>query len=230
MRVLEGRAEDVAADREATAAMVERVAGAGEPALRVWQPHRQVAFGRRDARADGYERAAVAARKRGFEPVERSVGGRAVAYTGETVAFARAEPIDDVRTGTQDRYDAATDAVADALRRLGVPAEPGEPEHAFCPGQHSLQAAGKIAGVAQRVRTGAALVGGVVVVADHEEIADVLAPVYDALGVPFDPDSVGGVARSGDTDDPEAVVAALTDALVGDGPKTVEPLSEVAES
>jgi octanoyl-[GcvH]:protein N-octanoyltransferase len=226
MRVFRGRGDDPAADREATAAVVEQVAATGEPALRVWTPHRQIAFGRRDVRSDGYGRAAAAARDRGFDPVERSVGGRAVAYTGSTVAFARAEPIDDVRSGMQDRYDAATAAVRTALRGLGVPAEEGEPDDAFCPGQHSLQAAGKVAGIAQRVRTDAALVGGVVVVADHAEIADVLEPVYDALDVPFDPDAVGSVARSGGTDDPDTVVEALTDALVGDREPVDEPLPE----
>lgn len=223
MRVLRGRGEDVVADRAASERMVDAVAESREPAVRVWRPHRQVAFGRRDVRSDGYEAAANAARGQGFEPVERSVGGRAVAYTGRTVAFARAEPIDDVRRGLQGRYAAATAEVRRALADLGVEATPGEPPGAFCPGQHSLSNTGKVAGLAQRVRTDAAVVGGVVVVADHAEIAAVLEPVYDALDVAFDPDAVGSVARAGGRGDPEAVVSALVEHLAaGPDEPTVE--------
>ena len=52
------------------------------------------------------------------------------------------------------------------------------------------------------------------VVRDHDAIADVLVPVYSALGVPFDPDSVGSVARAGGDGDPKAVVEAVGAALV----------------
>ncbi|PSQ61086.1 MAG: lipoate--protein ligase, partial [Halobacteriales archaeon SW_9_67_25] len=92
MRVLRGRARSVGGDRERTDRMVERAAETGEPALRVWTPHRHVAFGRRDTNADGYDRARDIAREQGYPSIERRVGGRAVAYTGSTVAFSRAIP------------------------------------------------------------------------------------------------------------------------------------------
>jgi lipoate-protein ligase A len=217
MRVLRGRATDPVADRERSAAMLDRTAETGEPAVRVWTPHRQVAFGRRDARTGGYAAAAEAARERGFQPLERSGGGRAVAYTGTTtVAFARVEPVANVREGLEDRYDALTNAVQRACWRLEVPAQRGEPADSFCPGQHSLKASGKVAGLAQRVTADAALVSGVLVVADHDEIAGVLEPVYDALGVPFDPDSVGSLARAGGRSDVDDVCRTLEAVLVGD--------------
>lgn len=222
MRVLRGRAPTIDADRAAVAGMLDRVAATGEPAVRVWRPHRQVAFGRRDVRAAGYERAAAAARERGFPPAERSVGGHAVAYAGTTVAFARVTPLADVREGLDARYEAAVADVRAALSALGVDAEWGEPPDSFCPGGHSLQRDGKLAGVAQRVRTGAALTAGVVVPRDHDALAAVLEPVYAALDVPFDPSSVGSVERAGGDGDPDAVVAALEDALVGDAATTVE--------
>lgn len=221
MHVLRGRAADVQADREASMAMLDRVATTGEPAVRVWRPHRQVAFGRRDAREDGYDRARGAARDHGFPPVERDVGGRAVAYTGRTLAFARVEPVDDVRGGLDDRYERATDDVRRALAELDVEATRGEPADAFCPGTHSLQAGGKLAGIAQRVQQGAAVVAGVLVVADHDPVATVLADVYGALGVPFDPSSVGSVAAAGGPTDPETVRETVEAALVGDADATV---------
>jgi len=217
MRVLSGRAATVAADRERTRAMLDRTGETGEPAVRVWTPHRQVAFGRREAAESGYDRAVAAASERGFEPVERRVGGRAVAYTGSTVAFAHAVPVEDPRTGLADRYDAASERLRLALSTLGVDAVPGEPSDAFCPGSHSLQCAGKIVGIAQRVRTDAALVAGCIVVADRDEIASVLAAVYDALGRPFDPESVGSVAAAGGPSDPARVVDAVERALIGTG-------------
>lgn len=216
MRVLRGRAGTVDADRERTGAMLARTAETGEPAVRVWTPPRHVAFGRRDAAASGYDRAVAAARDRGFPPVERRVGGRAVAHTGSTVAFAHAVPVDDPRTGLTARYEAAVERVRRALATLGVDATAGEPADSFCPGSHSLRCDGKVAGVAQRVRSDAALVAGCVVVADREAFVGVLDPVYDALGQPFDPGSVGSVAAAGGPAETDAVAAAVEDALVGD--------------
>jgi len=212
MRVLRERAESVQADRERTDRMVDRAAATGEPALRVWTPHRHVAFGRRDANAEGYDRARTLAREQGYPPVERRVGGRAVAYTGSTVAFSRAIPGAD-RTAIGARYADAIGRVRDALATLGVDASEGEPDGAFCPGTHSLQARGKLVGLAQRVRRDVAVVGGVVVVCDHAAIAAVLEPIYDALGVPFDSGAVGSVARAGGPGDPQTVCRALVDTL-----------------
>ncbi len=222
MRVLRGRAEDIEADRAVTRTLVADTRETGTPAVRVWTPHRQVAFGRRDARSGGYGAAKEAAETRGFPPYERRVGGRAVAYTGTTLAFARVEPLADMREGLTKRYD---DAVADlraALADLGVAAERGEPPDSYCPGSHSLSADGKIVGIAQRVQRGAALVAGICVVRDHEEVADVLEPVYAALDAPFDPASVGSVARAGGPDDPERVARTVEAALVGDEGTSVE--------
>ena len=216
MRVFRGRAATIDADSELVAAMLERTAETGEAAVRAWRPHRQLAFGRRDARAEHYDVAQRVARACDFEPVERSVGGRAVAYTGTTVAFARAVPLDDMRVGMDERYESATRAVQRALWRVGVPARRGEPADSFCPGDYSLQSGGKVVGVAQRVRKNAALVSGVVVVRDHEEIAGVLDPVYTALDLPFDPESVGSVAKAGGKADPDRVARTIEDLLVGD--------------
>ncbi|MDS0281955.1 lipoate--protein ligase family protein [Haloarcula onubensis] len=216
MRLLRGRASDHERDHERTRQMVERVADDAEPALRVWTPHRQVAFGRRDRRAEGYDRARAAASERGYVVLEREVGGRAVAYTGSTVAFALAEPTTDEDIG--DRYDRVSGAVRRALAAVGVAARDGEPPDSFCPGAHSLQADGKLVGIAQRVHRDAALTAGVVVVRDHDAIGDVLAPVYEALAVPFDPASVGSVARAGG--DTAGLVDALATELVGSRPVT----------
>jgi len=246
MRVYRGRADSIEADRAVTDRLVDRVATSGgtgdststdrEPAVRVWRPHRLVAFGHRDATDEGYDRAREAARERGFPSVERDAGGRAVAYTGSTVAFVRATPVDGPRGDITARYDAAIADLRGALAELGVDATEGEPRDSFCPGSHSLQAdcggrdrrERKFAGLAQRVRTDVAVVAGVLVVRDHAEIADVLDPVYDALDVGFDPKTVGSVELAGGDSDTERVVQAVEDALVGDesvGPVEDEPVN-----
>ncbi|WP_135305788.1 lipoate--protein ligase family protein [Haloarcula amylovorans] len=214
MRLLRGRASDYERDYALTREMTGRAADDSTPALRVWTPHRQVAFGRRDRRAEEYDRAREVARERGYAVLERAVGGRAVAYTGNTVAFALAEPTANGRSSIGARYDRVTAAVQRALAEVGVEAREGEPPDSFCPGTHSLQADGKLVGLAQRVRSDVALTAGIVVVRDHAAIAAVLDPVYDALGVPFDPESVGSVARAGGVGDSETVVDVIERELV----------------
>ncbi|EMA63389.1 biotin/lipoate A/B protein ligase [Halorubrum distributum JCM 13561] len=231
MRVYRGEFATPAADREPTAELLASAAD-GVPAVRVAAPPRQVAFGRRDARESGFEAAKRAAEEAGFPPVERDVGGRAVAYTGSTLSFGVAVPAGGGRGSIDSRYETATETLRDALRDVGADVVRGEPPAAFCPGDHSLRVAGgkrapnapeddggKVAGLAQRVRADAALVAGVLVVsaADPDPIARVTEPIYDALGVPFDPESVGSVADAGGPDDPDAVARAVEGAFV-DGP------------
>lgn len=221
MRLVRGAGADPAEDRAVTAALADDVRASGEPAVRVWRPPRQVAFGRLDARTDGYGLARDRASERGYPPIEREVGGRAVAYTGSTVAFVRIVPTDGERTGIGGRYDRATNDLETALASLGVDVRRGEPDGAFCPGTHSLSAGGKVVGIAQRVADGVALVGGCVLVADHGAVGEVLGPVYDALCLDLDPAAVGSVARAGGPDDPSAVIDAVAHALAGD-PDRVE--------
>ncbi|MFO8115580.1 MAG: lipoate--protein ligase family protein [Halorubrum sp.] len=233
MRVLRGTLDDPVADRERTGTLLA-TASEGTPGLRVWTPARQVAFGRRDARADGFDRAARIAADRGFRPIERDVGGRAVAYAGETLAFAHAIPLDGGgATGDgaiTERYDRTVETVVDALRGLGADVVAGEPPAAFCAGDHSVRVAGggKVSGIAQRVRADAALVAGCVVVspADARAVAAVSDAVYDALDVSFDPETVGSVAAAGGPAEPDSVARALEDAFVdgpwGDGSRRVE--------
>lgn len=224
MRVVRGRGDTIEADRAVTAGLREHAAEHGEPAVRVWRPQPQVAFGRRDVGSPGYDRARRLAREQGYRPIGRSVGGRAVAYHGTTVAFARTEPIDDPREGIQERYERTTAALRSALGDVGIDGvATDEPDDAFCPGSHSLVADDrKVVGIAQRVTVESALVAGVAIPRDHWPIAEVLEAVYDALSVPLDPHSVGSVAAAGGDGDPDALVEAIEDALVGEHDPEIE--------
>ena len=231
MRLIEGTLADVDRDRAVTTALPGLAADADESVLRVWTPPRQLAFGRRDAAADGYDRARRIAARRGYTPIERRVGGSAVAYTGDTVSFAYAVPTDDARDGIDRRYRDAMEAVLGAFRAVGASVARGEPADSFCPGDYSIRGGGKIAGIAQRVKRDCALVGGCVIVrsADRKAIAAVLDPVYSALGVPFAPESVGSVATAGGPEDVAPVVDALEAVFGADRSTTRVPAAELAE-
>ncbi|MFC5133944.1 MULTISPECIES: lipoyl protein ligase domain-containing protein [Haloferacaceae] len=225
MQVLRGRDASPRIDRDHTARLLDDAAE-GRPGVRVWAPPGQIAFGRRDAREPGYGRARRAAATAGFAPIRRDVGGRAVAYTGDTLAFALAIPIDDDRGSIDERYATVTRAVRSALEASGAGISSGEPPDSFCPGDHSLRVGGgeseggKLAGIAQRVRSDAALVAGCVVVSRHDArgIATVLDPVYDALDVPFDPGSVGSVEAADGSSDVGRIARAVERALVEQAP------------
>ncbi|HEX6299898.1 MAG TPA: lipoate--protein ligase family protein [Acidimicrobiia bacterium] len=171
---------------------------AGElgPTLRLHVAGPMVAFGRADRVTPGYPSAVRAARAHGFAPVERLAGGRAAVFHEATIAFSLALPEPEPKTGIQERFELISELMVDAFVALGVDARIGEIRGEYCPGQWSVNAAGKVKvmGVGQRLVRKAAHVGGVVVVDDGDRIRDVLIPVYRALGLDWDPRTAGSLA------------------------------------
>ncbi len=183
-------------DTAVSRALLARVGEGTEPeSLRVHRPDDVVAFSPLDATRPGFARAVAAARAGGFGAIRRLAGGRAAVFHRETLAFAWCVPADEPRVGIGARFEAMAELTARALRRLGVDARVGAVPGEYCPGEHSVNARGrvKIMGVGQRLVRGAAHVGGVVVVRDAERVRGVLRPVYEALELDWDPDSVGSV-------------------------------------
>jgi octanoyl-[GcvH]:protein N-octanoyltransferase len=177
-------------------AILRRVA-AGElpPTMRVHRPGRVLAFGRQDRASPGFPDAVRAAREQNFAPVVRLAGGRAAVYHEGTLAFtlAVAESYPPLRT--HERFAEMAELVTEALRGLGVDARIGEVPGEYCPGGFSVNARGesKLAGIGQRVISGGAHVGGVLVVSDSAGVRDVLVPVYAALGLDWRPETTGSV-------------------------------------
>ncbi len=101
-----------------------------------------------------------------------------------------------------------------AFSRLGLAVEVGEVRDEFCPGDHSVRVGGweggmKLCGIAQRVTSRATSVGGIVLVEGERELARVLEKVYDALGLPFRPGSVGSARRAGNPASVDAFLEAF---------------------
>jgi octanoyl-[GcvH]:protein N-octanoyltransferase len=177
-------------------ALLERVAAGELPATaRISRPGRVVAFGRQDTVSPGYRDAVRAARAAGFEAVERLAGGRAAVYTAGALSFSRAAPDRDPTPRTRARFEEISDIVRGALARLGVDARVGEVPGEYCPGEFSVSAGGraKLAGIGQRLISGGAHVGAVIVVTGSEEVRSVLVPVYAALGLDWEPATAGSI-------------------------------------
>ena len=185
--------------------------GEAPSTLRLHRPRPTVAFGRLDALRPDFAAAARAARAHGFEPVLRAPGGRAAAYHGSSVVLDLAVADPDPVAGVQDRFADIGEVMAGALRSLGVDARVGEVPGEFCPGPHSVNAGGrtKLVGTAQRIVRGGFLFAASVVVRDPEPVRAVLVDVYAALGLEWDPRTVGAVADSV----PAVTVAEVEEAL-----------------
>ncbi len=169
--------------------------GVVSESLRLHIPGRVMAFGKRDTLEPGYPDAVAATLAGGFSPIERLAGGRAAVFTEHTLAFAWTIPDPDPRAGIYPRFSRLSAAVVRTFARLGVDSEIGGIPGEYCPGDYSVHHAGriKLMGVGQRLARNAAHVGGVIVV-DHSELArDILVPVYDALGLSWDPSTVGSI-------------------------------------
>ena len=178
-------------------ALMQRVAAGELPeTLRLARPGAMVAFAKQDAVAPGYAQAVRLARERGFDAVLRLAGGRAAVFHEDTIALAHAVPDPEPRAGIHTRFEWTAGLIARALRGLGADARVGEVPGEYCPGGYSVNARGrvKLAGIGQRIIGGGAHMGGVIVVAGAGRVRSVLVPVYEALGLDWEPATAGAVA------------------------------------
>jgi lipoate-protein ligase A len=214
MRVLrQSFGRPVAMDTAVSAAILEEVSAGDAPeTLRLHRPPVAVAFGSQDRPSPGFADAVAAAQAGGFEAMLRLAGGRAAVFHEGTIAFAWTRPEPDPKAGIRERFEEASALVVDALGALGLDARVGEVPGEYCPGSYSVNAAGrrKLMGVGQRLASRAAHVGGVIVVHGGRRIREVLLPVYDALGISWDPATVGSV----EDEDPSIGWDAVADAVL----------------
>ncbi len=214
-------------DTAVSSVLLRRVSdGAFPEAVRLHRPGDIVAFGPRDRHEPGFDAAVAAAHAHGFGVVERLAGGRAAVFHGGTIAFSWIVPDPVPRLRIRERFAWLSEAVAGALRSLGVDARVGEVPGEYCPGEFSVNARGavKVMGVGQRLVHHAAHVGGVVVVDGADRVRDVLIPVYRALGLSWDPATAGAVADEAPGITWEAVASALESAFAAGRPAVQAPV------
>lgn len=190
--------------------------GARGATLRLYRPQPVVAFGRRDELNPGFEAAAAACRRLGFEPLVRKVGGHAAAYHEGCLVVDHFQPARDAVTGNHDRFAFFGEIFVEVLESLGVQAGVGELPGEYCPGEYSVYGLlpqgqkVKLVGTAQRVVSGAWWFSSGVVVENSAALTGVTEAVYDALGLDLDPSTVGAVEDA----QPLVTVADLEDALL----------------
>lgn len=209
---------DAATDLERSVELLRAVAAGTitQPrVVRVYAPVATVAMSRRESRLPGFASARRSTVARGFTPVIRPTGGRAVAYDETCIVF------DVVVREAEGSIDQARffrdigNALTGALRGLGVDARVGDVPGEYCPGEFSVNARGavKLIGTSQRAVRGARLLSGMLPLAGVDRFTDVLLAVNEALGLDWDPATFGTLGVEA-ADVPRAVVEdALVDAL-----------------
>jgi lipoate-protein ligase A len=214
LRATAEAAEEPALEVALAATLLQGVTdGSRPPALRVYRPAPAVAFGRRDEFLPGFAEAVQAAAAHGFASILRAQGGRAAAYDRDCLVLDEVRPATDSMTGIEERFADAAQRHAEALRALGVDARVGEIPGEYCPGAYTVNAGGarKLIGSAQRIIRGGWLLSTVVVVDGAARLRDVLQDVYDALGLDWDPATVGAVAAEAPG---RVTIEAVQDALL----------------
>jgi octanoyl-[GcvH]:protein N-octanoyltransferase len=188
--------EDPALDVAVSRAILLRVADGELPeTMRITRPPAMVAFGRQDVASANYLEGVKAARAAGFEPIERLAGGRAAVFHEHTLAIAHARPDEDPQAHIYPRFEEASGWIERSLKRLGIDARVGEVPGEYCPGGYSVNARGhkKLAGIGQKLVKRGGHLGGVVV-ENGARVRGVLVPVYQALGLEWNPNTAGAVA------------------------------------
>lgn len=168
-------------------------AGDAPPTVIVRRQRPYALLGPKDRRLPSLAKGLTVLREAGLPIYQRIAGGSAVILDEGCVSFAVAKPCRDL-TSIHRNFDELTVGVRLALRRLGIESEFGAAPGSFCEGPYDLVVAGrKIAGVAQAMRRGFALVSGMLLVSqDPARITELLNEFYAAAGGAADliPDNV----------------------------------------
>jgi len=135
-----------------------------EPAVIVRRHDPYLLLGPQDRRLAGLDRIAEWALRQGIPAFVRIGGGTLVIQDEGTIAFGVARPCRDLTT-LELNFRELGEGVIRALSRLGIEARFGRAPGSYCEGPWDLVVNGvKIAGVAQAIRGGFALVSGMILV------------------------------------------------------------------
>lgn len=174
--------------------MARGVAESGQPALLIRHQSPYWLLGPKDRRLPRLRESVAWLHDQGLAVYHRLGGGSAVLLDGGCLSFAVARPCRDLTTWRANFVELAAGVIR-GLARLGIPAAFGEAAEAYCPGPFDLLVDGvKVAGIAQAIRGGYALVSGMLLVHQDPEAATALVnEFYRRAGSPtaYSPRAVG---------------------------------------
>ncbi len=160
-----------------------RVAATNMPAILLRSQSAYVLLGPQDRRLPKLSDGLRWLKSQGLPVLFRVGGGSAVLLDHHCVSFAVIRPSRDL-TAWRTNFIDMTQGVLRGLAMLGVSAQFGEAPGSYCPGPYDLLVAGKkVAGVAQAIRGGYAMVSGMLIV-DQDPVATtaLLQEFYDRAG------------------------------------------------
>lgn len=188
------------------------------PLLRIYRPEPTVVFGQRDTRLPGYQEARRRAEELGYTRLVRRAGGRAAAYHPGALVVDHIEPDPDPIKESQLRFTRLGGLLEQALAHAGVPVRMGPIPGEYCYGEHSVhginpQAADtriKLVGTAQRQISSGWLFSSVILAEGGAQVRRVLTPIYEALGIGWDPLTAGAASDLC----PEVTVGTVQEAVI----------------
>jgi octanoyl-[GcvH]:protein N-octanoyltransferase len=194
----------------------------------VWRPlSPALSVGRLDVRHPRLDEVLALARAAAVTPVRRLAGGHAATLDSGCLCLGWAQPHPRLEESGA-RYELVAEAIIDALGTLGVAGSLGESPGEWCPGAWSVHGrSGKLAGLAQRVISGAAWCEALIVIDAAPELRELARNVHEVLGLEWSVSAQGEIADllPGASDPHAALTAALTEALRERlGPATRRPL------
>ncbi|WP_422935577.1 lipoyl protein ligase domain-containing protein [Sinomonas sp. P47F7] len=217
--VRDPRPRSGSADMELVWGKLASLAAGGPGELNLARPEATAAFSRRDSRLKGYTRAEAWMDSQGFSSIIRPVGGHLAAYgPGDLVVHLWAPHLG-ARAHIRERFGLFGDALARALRAVGIDARVGPVPGEYCAGEFSVNDSGraKLAGTGQRITKHGYLFSAVVMVEEAGRARSALAGAYKMLDLDFNPETVGCVAESA----PGTALDDVREALVGELYRTI---------
>lgn len=188
--------ETAALDTAISRALLQQVSNGEIPqTFRLYQPKNLIAFGPQDALEPGFLKAVGIARSKGFDGIQRLVGGRAAMFHQGTLAFGLTIRDNHPRTNVELHFQMMARFLLEAFKSLGLEARIGPVNGEYCPGKYSINSQGKfkLAGMGQRLTKSATYIGGVISLKQNKEAEKILELVYRALNLELDPTSFGSL-------------------------------------
>ena len=192
----ESHPEPAARDTAISHAILQKVSdGTMQQSLRLYRPNNVIAFGPLDPTETDFLKAVTFVRSRGFDCIQRLVGGRAAMFHQGTLAFGLTLFDCQPRNNIEHNYQMVAEVLVSAFKRLGLESQIGPVKGEYCPGKYSINSHGqfKLAGIGQRLARNATYMGGVISLQENLVAEEILIQVYSSLNLELNLNSFGNL-------------------------------------